>query len=270
MELIKELTKLGLKDKEAAVYLACLELGPSPVQFIARKAHVVRATTYVVVESLMQMGLVTKYKEGKKTLFSAEPPRQLLRLLEKQREDIEAKHHDLEDLLPELQIITKAAGGKPTVRYFEGKEGLRVMRQEIVMYSRPGDVILNLTPIDHIDAVFPEDEKSYYRQRAAKKIRSKTLFTTKSSKAKEKLLSESYLELSERRYISPELFPSTSGMTIFRDRIAIGSFTGKLMGVVVESESMANMMRHIFGLAWIGAEIVTRRDKKSSANNHKS
>ena len=80
----KELKRLGLKDKEAAVYVACLELGPSPVQQISRKAQVVRATTYVVLEALLERGLVTQYKEGKKTLFSAEPPRQLMRLLEKQ------------------------------------------------------------------------------------------------------------------------------------------------------------------------------------------
>ena len=66
MEYIQELTNLGLKDKEASVYLSCLELGPSPVQPIARKAKVVRATTYVILESLMNMGLVTKFKEGKK------------------------------------------------------------------------------------------------------------------------------------------------------------------------------------------------------------
>ena len=66
MEYIQELTSLGLKDKAAAVYLASLEIGPSPVQPIAKKAKVVRATTYVVLEELMQMGLVTKYKEGKK------------------------------------------------------------------------------------------------------------------------------------------------------------------------------------------------------------
>src|SRR6185436_5706207 len=100
-----ELKKLGLKDKEAAVYLSCLQLGPSPVQPIARKAKVVRATTYVVLESLMNRGLITKYKEGKKTLFSAEPPRQLMRLLEKEREDIQEKQRELEHILPELQVI---------------------------------------------------------------------------------------------------------------------------------------------------------------------
>lgn len=253
MEFVKELKKLGLKDKEASVYLACLELGSATAQQISRKAHVVRATTYVELESLMKMGLVTKYKEGKKTLFSSEPPRQLTRLLEKQQSELSVKQEELGALLPELQMLMRSSDEKPSVRYFEGKEGLRAMRQEIVMYCQSDDVIYNFTPSDHLDAVFPENEEVYYRQRLAKGLRSKTIFTTKSKALKEKLLSPDYLKRSERRFISPAEFPSTSGMTVYRDRIAMGTFTGKLMGVVIESSPMADMMRRIFELAWITA-----------------
>jgi sugar-specific transcriptional regulator TrmB len=252
MEYIQELTNLGLKDKEAAVYLSCLELGPSPVQPIARKAKVVRATTYVILDSLMNMGLVTKYKEGKKTLFSAETPRQLMRLLEKQEEQIREKEQSLESILPELQMITKAAGDKPLVRYFEGKEGLRAIRQEMIMYCRPEDMLYNFTPADHLLAVFPDDEDTHYAQRIAKHVSAKTLFTTKSEKIKKHWISQT--GLTERRFVSPERFPVPGGMTIYRDRIAIGSYTGKLFGAIIESQQVADMMRAMFELAWESAK----------------
>ncbi len=255
MILETELRKLGLKDKEAAVYLACLELGPSPVQNVARKAKVVRATTYVVLEVLMHQGLVTRYKEGKKTMFSAEPPRQLMRLLEKEREDIDDKQHDLEQLLPELQILMKAAGGRPSVRYFAGIEGLRAIRREMVMYSEPGDTWYNFTPMDHLDAVFSGGELLYTRQRIAKKIKGKTIFSTKSKKLRDEILAKaSEDKYSERRYVLPGVFLSNSGMTIFRDRVAIGSFTGKVGGVIIDSSGMADMMKSLYMLAWRGAK----------------
>lgn len=263
MEFIQELTKLGLKDKEASVYLACLELGPSTAQQISRKSHVVRATTYVELESLMKMGLVTKYKEGKKTLFSAEPPKQLERLLERQQEEIKEKREDLIHLLPELQILMKTIGGRPSVRYFEGKEGLHAIRQEIVMYAQSGDTVYNFTPIDYLNAVFPENETAYYRQRSAKGIKARTLFSTKSVETRDKVFSELYMQGTEKRYVRPEDFPSTSGMTIYRNRIAIGSFTGDLMGVVIESEQMADMMRRIFDLAWRSALTATEAIKNN-------
>jgi len=251
----KELKKLGLKDKEAAVYLACLELGPAPVQKISRKAKVVRATTYVVLTSLAQKGLVTQFKEGKKTLFSAEPPRQLIRLIEKQEELIQEEKKELEILLPELQTLMKAGEGIPFVRYFEGIEGLKAMRQEMVMYTSPGDTWYHFTPIDHLEAVFGSQELKYITQRVAKGIRSKTIFTTKSEKLKQEILASAPDELAERRFVSTDNFPSVSGMTIFRNRIAIGSFTGKLGGVIIESDAIADMQRRLFELAWVGTAI---------------
>jgi len=253
-----ELKKIGLKDKESSVYVACLQLGPSPVQQIARKAQVVRATTYVVLESLMERGLVTKYKEGKKTLFSAEPPRMLMRLLEKERGEIDEKQHDLELLLPELQVLMKASGGRPSVRYFRGREGLHAIRQEILMYCTADDVIYNFTPADYVNAVFPANEETFHRQRSAKRIRAKTIFTTKAKSLKELLFSRSPGDLNERRYVEPRYFPGTSGLTVFRDRIAIGNFSGREMGVVIESVEMAEAMKKLFELAWLGAEVVDK------------
>lgn len=252
---IKELKNFGLKDKEAAVYLACLELGASPVQEIARKAHVVRATTYVILECLMERGLAAKFKEGKKTLFAAEPPRQLMRLLEKRQEEIKEKQHELEDLLPQLQMVAKTAGGKPTVRYFEGVEGLRSIRREMLMYSRAGDTWYSLTPIDHLDAVLRKDQDSFYRQRNAKRIKSKTISIARSPEARRKLLARYGTKDVAQRYVAPSpSHPVESGMTIFRDRIAIGKFTGKPGGVIIESNEMARMMKQLFDLAWLGAK----------------
>src|SRR3989344_9649503 len=98
----------------------------------------------------------------------------LMRLLEKQREDIDEKQHDLELLLPELRVWMKSAKGQPTVRYFGGVDGLKAIRREMLMYSQAGDMWYNFTPIDHLDAVFGRRDLLIYRQRRAKQIRGKT------------------------------------------------------------------------------------------------
>ncbi len=254
-----ELKKLGLRDKEVAVYLALLELGPSTVQAIARKAKVVRATTYVVLDALANKGLVTQFKEEKKTLFVAEPPRQLMRLLEKQKEDIQEREVRIRSLLPELQVLMKGAEGVPTVRYFSGLEGLRAMRREMMMYSQSNDLWYTFTPSDHLDAVLASDEPGYHRQLLSKKIKNRVIFTTKSETLKRELLSN-VEDGMERRYIPYEQFVFTNGMTIFRDRIAIGSFTGKLGGVIIENKQMSHMFRKLFELAWEGAAFLDKKE----------
>lgn len=263
MEFVTELKKIGLSDKEAMVYLACVELGAATVQTIARKAKVVRATTYVILGALAKMGLVTEFKEGKKTLFAAEPPRQLLRVLDRQREAVEEREELLKRMLPELQALLKSTGERPSVRYFSGKEGLRAIRQEIVIYTKPGSEIVSLTPADYLDGAFPEDDHMYYRQRVAKGICSKTIFTTTSEEFKRRLLSPEFAELSERMYIAPKYFPSHSGLTVYEDRIAMSTYSGVVGGVVIDNRSMADMMRAFFYFAWYAAQQVGEKQTLS-------
>ncbi|MEO6077921.1 MAG: hypothetical protein ABIP54_03995, partial [Candidatus Andersenbacteria bacterium] len=161
---------------------------------------------------------------------------------------------ELKDILPELQMLTKASGDKPSVRYFDGKEGLRAIRQEIIMHAHSGDTVYNFTPADHLRGVFANNEDTHYRQRISKGIHAKTLFTTKADKTKKEWLSTMSDQKTEIRFVAPESFPVPAGLTIYRDRIAMGSYTGKLFGVVIESEQIANMMIALFELAWESAK----------------
>ena len=63
------LGKYGLSDKEVKVYLALLELGPSPVRKVAGKAGVNRGTTYDILKSLRDQGLAGYYHKDKHQYF---------------------------------------------------------------------------------------------------------------------------------------------------------------------------------------------------------
>ena len=49
---------IGLNAKETKIYLACLELGPSPASNIAARAKLNRVSTYDILEKLIQKGFV--------------------------------------------------------------------------------------------------------------------------------------------------------------------------------------------------------------------
>ncbi len=248
-----ELKKLGLSDKEAAVYQASLELGEATVQQIAKKSKVARATTYLILDSLMKMGLVSHYEEEGKTQFVPEAPIQLERLLHRQEEEIQDRKADLGKLLPKLQAFMQSSDQRPVVRYFSGVEGLRTMRAEMTKLSTSKDTWYSLTPGDHLRAVFGEEvpaQYTYVGPRAAKGIKHKVIFTTTSDKFRRQLLQISKEERAERRFVSPDKFRSSSGMTILRDRIAIATFSGQVGGVIIESPSAALMMKELFLLAW--------------------
>jgi len=101
----KELYKLGLSKKEAAVYVASLQLGTSTIQNIATVAAVNRATTYVLIEALVKRGLMHSVTYGKKRFFTAEEPDKLDFFIHEDKVKLEKKEALIKSIIPELEKI---------------------------------------------------------------------------------------------------------------------------------------------------------------------
>ena len=154
--MISELKNLGLSENEAKVYLAMLNIGPSSVVEIAKKAEINRPTTYVQIESLKKKGLVSSHIKGKKQIFIAESPEHLESVVEDEMHKIAYKKDILSEVIPELLNLYNSASDRPQVRFFEGREGLLRM-QEIVLKSGEKEVV-GITPLDDILALFPKPD----------------------------------------------------------------------------------------------------------------
>ena len=108
--MLEQLRHLGLSENEAKVYMAMLELGPSVVVEIARKAGTNRPTTYVQIESLKEKGLVSTQIKGKKQYFIAESPEKLELLIDNELKTVENKKGELKTFLPELLNLFNTFG----------------------------------------------------------------------------------------------------------------------------------------------------------------
>jgi len=171
----KDLEKFGLGEKRAKVYLASLELGPATAAEIAQKSGVKRATTYVEIESLMEAGLMSTYEHNKKTLFSAESPEALKRILKNQEEKLKSAADSLEGILPALLSMHTYAEEKPKVRFFEGKEGLLTMQEEFL--KTKDKKVESIYNVDDLNVIFSEEErKHYYQERIKRKIFVRALY----------------------------------------------------------------------------------------------
>src|SRR3989338_7637729 len=126
----KELQHLGLSEKEARVYIASLELGADTAQHIAQKATINRATTYVQIELLKKKGLMSEFEKGKKTFYTAESPERLAGLINAMEKQVDLKRTEMARILPNLQDLFLGAGYRAKVRFFEGIEGMKALREE--------------------------------------------------------------------------------------------------------------------------------------------
>src|SRR5665647_1049926 len=118
MNLEEVLEEFGLTERQARVYLAALELGESGVAEIAQKAHIRRSGTYYLIESLIEDGLFYQSIKDDKRYYSAIEPKKLL-------ETAKHKHELIEKSFGDLQAIAKLSTGKPSIRIYEGLDGIK-------------------------------------------------------------------------------------------------------------------------------------------------
>lgn len=126
------LKNFGLGDKEIAVYSALIELGPSPVRVLAQKSKVNRGTTYDILRSLMEQGLVTYYNTETHQHFAAESPEKLVTALEDRQREIGKLQEEIKQNLPELKTMFEREGGRPQVRLYEGLKGIRQILEDVL------------------------------------------------------------------------------------------------------------------------------------------
>lgn len=125
-----ELRKLGLKENEVELYLAGLELGPSAVQVLAKKAGVTRPTAYEIIGHLKEKGLFAETKQGKKRLFFAQSPEKILGILRLQKRELEEKEREFIRIIASLE--SKYALKEGGIKLFRGREALEVLREQLL------------------------------------------------------------------------------------------------------------------------------------------
>ncbi len=242
------LEQLGLSDKETKTYLAALNLGSASAQEIAKKAGLKRPTAYFAIERLSKLGLISSFEKGKKRYFSAESPERLLYLITGQRRKVASLEEDFRRVLPELNNIFKMSGEQPRVRFFEGREGIISIQQDILKSKFLS--IEEFVPLDEAYKIFPPASKDHRRriQKRFSKIPRKVIYSSRKGKilpAKEGKL--------ERRFISPSRSLFSGELVIYGTKTAIVTYKGKLIGIIIESREIADTLRTIFNLAWVAA-----------------
>ena len=238
----KQLEKLNLTGREADVYVELLELGETTVEQISRKSKIKRTTVYDVIESLKEKGLIGTTKRKKRTLYYAEDPR----ILENQ---LEEKKTVLEGILPQLLSIASLIDKKPSMKYFEGAEGIKNVYQDTLNY--PDQEILMWGATD-VFKYFDEDYmwNYYLKKRLEKKIWMRAI--GRSADITKKIQSQDKAQLRQTR-----LYDSTDLQLAFeveinlygKKKIGIMSFKEQL-GLIIESEKIYTTLKSIFELNW--------------------
>jgi predicted transcriptional regulator len=247
-QLIDQLRSLGFSEKEAAVYLACLELGEAPIQGIAVRSRVSRATTYLVLETLASRRLVEAREQQNRRTYRAESPERLRLVVEEEQRAIEEKRKGLEQAIPILLAMCRTEGARPHLQYLEGEEGLAAVRE--LFLEIPGDAF-QIVPIGCVN-----DIESITKDRTAHL----ELFAKNGGSLRVLLIAhpEHLGALPkfpgvEWRVISPEKFPLRAEITVRGNTVFTFVYKERVTALVVTNKELAEAVQTLFLLAWKGA-----------------
>jgi len=245
IELAAKLQSVGLTDKQARVYVAALFLGSASAQKIAQQSEVNRATTYVILDELAEMGLVSQSTEGKKTVFVAEPPEALERYLDGQKSSIETKKSELKSLMPQLkQQEHGESSDAPVVRFYKGLDGINNTGADARRKAKSGSSIYAMSNIDEIERHIPDILASSPKKRIKKNISSKLIYSYRSQYPSDVQMRRETLRLKE---------PVLADINLYEDRALLITYNEdpkNLTGVVIESKQIVGALRQLFEMAW--------------------
>lgn len=235
------LIKLGFSEKEAKLYLACLELGSATVIQLSRKTGIARGSAYDILEEMLEKGYVSKIHKDKHMVISAISPEAL-------KKRFEDRLRDFELALPELKGLFNKQS-QPKVRYFEGIEGIKRVYEDTLTAATE---ILNYANSKEIRMHWPTYDEDYVKRRIQKNIFLKGIAPNDDYGLRVK--KDDKISLRETRLLNSKNFSFTNEINIYDNKVAITSFKNELIGIIIESREIADTQRDIFKMAWAFAK----------------
>ncbi|QVQ51730.1 hypothetical protein J4H86_23645 [Spiractinospora alimapuensis] len=244
--MLEELEQIGLDRKEAAFYLAVLNLDRPTVAEAAEHANLTRTNGYDIAKRLTRRGFVSsaetadgERRQGRtRTVLTPNDPQVL----------IDEWHHRkraLDEILPRLQAMRAKVGAHPRVRYLEGASGIRKALFETLDWPSPIQGILSMR-----DLLAVPGEAAMREYIAGRRERGLWLQVVRSP---EKDLADrwhsSRYDLRETRY-APEGRIFTMTMVIGPQTVAALSSRGENFAMMIESREYVEMQRHLFEVLW--------------------
>jgi len=237
MELEKTLKNAGLNDKQAKVYLANLQLGSASATKISQKAGLPRSTVYEILEILQKDGFISTFKKKSTNYFGAEEPKKIIETM-KMRTEI------LEKALPQFRAMYGQTRVQPTVRFYQGREGMKIVLSEFLAEAKQGS---SFSSAEDLFEILGDIWPDFVAKRVKKRIPARVILKD-SAKARERR------ELGPKQLREVKIFTGQfkyHGMVmIWTGKIAMFSFGKDLVALLIESEELANIQQAMFDLIW--------------------
>ncbi len=226
--------QLGLREPESEIYLALIRNGSLTISGISKEAHLHRPAIYRAISRMTKLGFVSVEVRGKLKFYCPAPPEKLKSL-------IESMNRRLDMHLPALAAIYKKSEGRPSVKFFQGREGIKLIYEDLVDTLEKNDVYYRYTTNEDLPKLESYLPRDYREIRDKKQLQRYVISNANFEKQSSPKLGR------EVKLIPAEsdLFNYNINMIIYRDKIAIMDFNTE-SAVLIENKKIAEFQRQLF------------------------
>jgi len=258
--LVEKLEKTGFTQKEAAIYVALLELGGAFPSKIAEYTKINRSTVYHILLGLSVRGLVNEIEKRNKAFYQVERPERVVAYGESKIRQAEENLVKTKSILPDLEGLFGTLGNRPKVTYYENIEGILNLYEDMVVGSKKYEM-LAFSNAKEIEKVFPERFfENFRRSKERIGITSRGIVPdTPEDRAYNEKFFSGYKEnvIAKLRYVASDKFPFKGEVVVYSDnKVAIVNLNKEyLTGVIIEDQTIHSMMKMIFELSWDSKQV---------------
>lgn len=242
------LSKTGLSEKQAKVYLSLLALGEANMTRLAEYSKLKRPTAYIVVEELLVLGFISEIKKGKTKSYSAVHPKRIGEILN-------FRKSQFDELLPSLIANFGSQKSKPKIQMFEGMDGLMHAYKEafeLLALQKEGlwigniELLIEKHPkvLKQYDAMLAKLKKYKIREIVFGGQKTKTWVARMNRKGKSHRVK--FWDISGEHPATDEL--------LIGDKTIIFSLKDEISTVIIDSEEIAKSNKIKFEALWESLE----------------
>lgn len=242
-----QLIEFGCTRKEAKIYLDVYLNGSTSVQQIAKRMNVNRVTVHSAVEQLIEKELLSESREGKRRSILAEPPDQLLQILNQKERQLKKLRETTEKTVSLLNALPREDYSDPNIRIYKGMSGLKRMLEETLEAKNKLRVFVD---IEQFIKLLPADELlDLYRRRAAKNIQTKFIWP-RGSFSKKIMSEQKRLKIELKTIEKPRDWKVA--FYSWNDKVGIESLVeGQVQCTIIKNKEIAWFYQHlIFDSLW--------------------
>lgn len=239
LDLISLIETTGLKNKEAKIYLALLELGTASASQVAKVAQLKRPTTYLILEELKEGGYVSQTTSKKSKKYQGIGPEVILA---KKKTDLK----NFSEMSPFLQTLQNKSGMRPKISYFTDNEGILNVYEDL-NFAKEAFYISSYQKIsEHFPQKLSQWTKNY--EKNFYKVDAKHLVP---NTPEELSFAKQFTKTGQKVRLLPKDKKFDTDLVLTENKLSISSLSDEQpFLVLIESKKLAQSLRPIFEIIW--------------------